>query len=152
MKLLLVSLLLLGASAAYGEIYTWSDARGTDFYTNSVEEIPARYLKKARIWDVATGKKGRLVTAAAPAPQGQGVSPAVPAPVLPSSMPTAPVPVPVSAAPAPTPVPMQMPTGLLPGSAVANPQAAGSEQTRPPSAATHNRRRLPHPPRTQREE
>lgn len=63
MKRFLVLLLVFGASAAYGEVYTWKDARGTVFYTNSLHEIPARYLKKARVLDVATGKKAGLATA-----------------------------------------------------------------------------------------
>ncbi|HBG05321.1 MAG: hypothetical protein A2075_05895 [Geobacteraceae bacterium GWC2_58_44] len=70
MKRFVVLLLLISASAAYGEIYTWKDARGTVFYTNSLNEIPARYLKKARVLDVATGKKGGLATAQQPGVPG----------------------------------------------------------------------------------
>ena len=61
--LLIATLLFAGATAAQGDIYTWKDARGTVFYTNSINEIPARYLSKARVLDVATGKKGGLATA-----------------------------------------------------------------------------------------
>lgn len=72
MKKLLV-LLLLVASTAYGDIYTWQDPRGTLYYTNSLHEIPARYLAKAKLLDVATGKKAPLTGAqlagqAVPAP------------------------------------------------------------------------------------
>jgi len=83
MKLSLIgALLLLSTSAAQAEIYTWQDARGTVFYTNSIHEIPARYLSRARVLDVATGKKGGLATAqpaTPPASAGGGVAPAAPA-------------------------------------------------------------------------
>jgi hypothetical protein len=75
MKRFLVLLLLFGASAAYGEIYTWKDARGTVFYTNSLHEIPARYLRKARVLDVATGKKAGLATAQPSVQGGPAASP-----------------------------------------------------------------------------
>lgn len=61
--------LLLTASAAHAEIYTWR-AGATDFYTNSLDEIPARYLKKARVLVVATGKKGALATELPVSPPG----------------------------------------------------------------------------------
>ena len=64
----LLVLLLFVASTAYGEIYTWKDARGTLFYTNSLYEIPARYRARAKLLDVATGKKVPI-TAVQPAPQ-----------------------------------------------------------------------------------
>ena len=57
------AVLLLSASAAYGDIYTWKDARGVAHFTNSLHEIPAKYLRKARVLDVATGKLGGLATA-----------------------------------------------------------------------------------------
>ena len=69
-KSLAILMMIFGASAAYGEIYTWKDARGTVFYTNSLNEIPARYLKRARVLDVATGKKGGLATAQPGVPAG----------------------------------------------------------------------------------
>ena len=78
MKRFLVLLLVFGASAAYGEVYTWKDARGTVFYTNSLHEIPARYLKKARVLDVATGKKAGLATAQPAIPSAANSAPAVP--------------------------------------------------------------------------
>ena len=71
MKILVV-LLLFVASAAYGEIYTWKDARGTLFYTNSLYEIPARYRSRAKQLDVASGKKSPI---AAGQPGGQAGAP-----------------------------------------------------------------------------
>lgn len=93
-KVLAVLLLLSVASAAYGEIYTWRDTRGTLFYTNSLHEIPARYLKKARVLDVATGKKGGLATAqpvgeAAPASSPGQTPAAYPVATSPSPVPSA---------------------------------------------------------------
>ena len=92
MKRLVVVVLVL-ASAAYGEIYTWKDARGTAFYTNSLDEIPARYRARAQLLDVATGKKAPITAAqpgAAATPGQQGApqqssaqqAPQVPAPQL----------------------------------------------------------------------
>ena len=68
MKIVLVLLLLCAASTAYGEIYTWKGAGGTTYYSNSLSDIPARYLKKARVLDVATGKLGGPATALPAAP------------------------------------------------------------------------------------
>lgn len=92
MNRFLVLLLAFSASAAYGEMYTWNDARGTVFYTNSLHEIPARYLRRARVLDVATGKKGGLaaqqpapVPGQSPAQQAAPVNPAPPAPHVPTA-------------------------------------------------------------------
>ena len=104
MKLFLVLLLVFGAATAYGEIYTWKDAKGTEFYTNSLTEIPARYLKKARVLDVATGKKGALATAQ-PGAAAPNQSSAQPTPAAnPAPPPTAPA-SPVVAAPLPPAAP-----------------------------------------------
>lgn len=73
-KVLTLALMLSTASAAHAEIYTWRDARGTAHYTNSLHEIPARYLRKAKLLDVATGKTAPLSAAQAakaPATTGQ---------------------------------------------------------------------------------
>ena len=82
-----VVLLLLFAYTAYGEIYTWKDARGTAFYTNSLDEIPARFLSRARLLDVATGKKSPI-TASHPGvgatPGQQGPSQQTPVPQAPA--------------------------------------------------------------------
>lgn len=116
--------LTLTAASAFGEMYTWKDSKGTAFYTNSLHEIPARYLKRARVLDVATGKVGGLATAqpvssgttaaAAPAPaaQPQLMQPAA------SALP------PLSAAPLPasTPAPAA-PTRVAPAPGVAEPVA-----------------------------
>ncbi|WP_085814234.1 DUF4124 domain-containing protein [Geoanaerobacter pelophilus] len=99
---LMLLALTLTASAAAAEMYTWKDSKGTTFYTNSLHEIPARYVKRARVLDVATGKKGGPAlehpgTPAAPvaggaSPQQQTpplVQSAVPLPAAPASAPVA---------------------------------------------------------------
>ena len=133
MKLLVVLLALtLSASTALCEIYTWKDSRGTTFYTNSLDEIPTRYQKRARILDVATGKKG------GPAVAQPGV-PAPPAPAAPSPAPlTTPPPAPSAAAPAPVPA--------APNPAIANPAGRSAtptvESSRPQRAGGESRRAL----------
>ena len=133
MKLLVVLLALtLSASTALCEIYTWKNSKGTTFYTNSLDEIPARYQKKARILDVATGKKG------GPAVAQPGV-PAPPAPAAPSPAPlTTPPPAPSAAAPAPVPA--------APNPAIANPAGRSAtptvESSRPQRATGEQRRAL----------
>ena len=91
----IVVLLLLMASTASGEIYTWKDARGTLFYTNSLYEIPARFRSRAKLLDAATGKKLPISAAqpdaGAPATPGQAAAsqPAAPqpAPAQPAAVP-----------------------------------------------------------------
>jgi len=127
-RLLVVLLLIFGASTAYADVYTWKDNRGTDHFTNSLDEIPARYLKKARVWDVATGKKGKLVTAS-PA-GGQAAGPAAPAaaaaaPAAPAANPSEP-----AAAPAP-PQPPPAPASAPP--AVSAPAQPLQQQASPPA-------------------
>ena len=51
MKRVLV-LLLFVAVPAFGEIYTWTDARGTRHYTNSMYEVPERYRAKVKTLDL----------------------------------------------------------------------------------------------------
>ena len=51
MKWMLV-LLLFVAVPAFGEIYTWTDARGTRHYTNSMYEVPERYRAKVKTLDL----------------------------------------------------------------------------------------------------
>lgn len=131
MKLLVVLLALtLSASTALCEIYTWKNSKGTTFYTNSLDEIPARYRKKARILDVATGKKG------GPAVAQPGV-PGAPAPAAPPAAPLAtPPPAPPAAAPAPVPA--------APDPAIANPAGRSAtptvESSRPQRARGESRR------------
>lgn len=67
MKTLLV-MLVFTASAAYGEIYTWTDPRGTVHYTNSINEVPARFRDKVKILDYGMEQKGGT---AAPRQNGQ---------------------------------------------------------------------------------
>jgi hypothetical protein len=78
MKSLLLVVLVFIASAAQGEIYTWTDPRGTAHYTNSMYEIPARFRDKVKVLDYGTEQKGG---AAAPRQndQLQPVKPAEPA-------------------------------------------------------------------------
>src|SRR5512144_3160515 len=47
MKRMLV-LLVFVATAAYGEIYKWTDSRGTAHFTNRMDEIPVRYRAGAK--------------------------------------------------------------------------------------------------------
>ena len=47
MKLLPMVVLLM-ATSAFGEIYTWTDARGAAHYTNRPDEIPARHRARAK--------------------------------------------------------------------------------------------------------
>ena len=78
MKRLVVVLLLFIASTACAEIYTWKDARGTVFYTNSLHEIPARYRSRAKLLDVATGKKSPITAQPAAGQAGPGAAQGAP--------------------------------------------------------------------------
>jgi hypothetical protein len=139
MKTLLVLLVMFGATAAFGEMYTWKDSHGTSFYTNSLYDIPAKYLKKARVLDVATGKKGGFATAQPAAPHSAGAP--TPAPAAPGSAPYA---VPTAAAPAaappvpgdptptatPGPYPVPSATGATPSNLPAREVRQGRAQRR----------------------
>jgi hypothetical protein len=134
MKGIWAALLVLVSTAAYGDIYTWKDSRGTAFYTNSLHEIPARYLKKARVLDVATGKKGGLVTAQPNAPlAGSPPGPAA-----------------GSAAQSPAPIPVATPAPPRPASAasavVAPPPAAVGAPIPQQPLPTRTPRRAPRRP------
>ncbi len=48
MRQMLAVLMLVVASAAHGEIYTWTDSRGTAHFTNRMDEIPVRYREGAK--------------------------------------------------------------------------------------------------------
>ncbi len=141
MKLLVVLLALtLSASAALADIYTWKDSKGTVFYTNSLQDIPARYQKRARILDMATGKKGGPALAqpgvpAPPAPAGQG-APFTAAPATPAAGP-APVP---AAAPAPAPAAPD-PDVANPAARSAAPTVESSRPQRPTGAQIRAQRR-----------
>ena len=47
MKVIAIILVFV-ATAAYGEIYTWTDARGAANYANRMDDVPVRYRAKAR--------------------------------------------------------------------------------------------------------
>ena len=94
-----IPLILLLASAAQGEIYTWTDGQGTAHYTNSLVEVPARYRKRAKTLNIGVEPKSDQAQipangqAQVARPQGQnsqvspnpGVQPSLsgPPPVLP---------------------------------------------------------------------
>lgn len=84
---ILLFILLCTASTACAEVFTWKDRQGITHYTNSVYEIPARYLSRARVLDIATGKKspltpGQLSGQSQPAAGGSGAAAAAPPPAL----------------------------------------------------------------------
>ncbi|QWV92996.1 DUF4124 domain-containing protein [Geomonas oryzisoli] len=144
--LLAVLMVFVSATAACAEIYTWKDNKGTRFYTNSLHEIPARYLKKARVLDVATGKLGGPATAQPPAPAGPASSsaPAPSAPPLlvqqaPPGQPAAPA----QSSPQPVPSAQAAAPGAPGAATAAPPQAAPVVEAAPPSqSATRPRGRL----------
>lgn len=119
-RILVPALLALSVSTAGAEIYTWKDAKGTVHYTNSLHEIPTRYLKRAKVLDVATGKKTGPALAspgvAAPAPSPAPAPIAAPAPAPMPAPPAA-----ASSAPSPAPAPSVAPTTTEPTSAVNTP-------------------------------
>jgi len=126
MKKLSLIILLFAATAYADVMYTWTDARGTRHYVSSQDDIPSRYRARAKMYDVATGRK--LPLSAAPAatknapagPAGAAVQPppqpAMPvAPTAPSTPGGAPQPAPqvvqpVQPAPVAPPVVQQAPT------------------------------------------
>lgn len=133
MKKILVLLLLLSASTVHGEIYTWKDARGTVFYTNSLDEIPARYLNRARVYDVATGKKGGPATAHPPTPQGQSAVQPSPASPAPATQAPPPAPAPVTVAPSmPAGAPVVVAPVPAPSPTLTAPQSRDSGRERRP--------------------
>lgn len=48
MKKVVVALVLIMSSTAYGMVYTWTDSRGDKHYTNKEHEIPMRYRVKVK--------------------------------------------------------------------------------------------------------
>jgi hypothetical protein len=143
MKKIAMTLLLFFASTAYGEIYTWKDSRGTAFYTNSLHEIPARYRSKAKILDVATGKKFPL-TEQPGGPAGPASTQALqPQVQQPSAQATPVQQAPVQRAPAMNTAPSS-PAVATPSPTEAMPAASVTEQRRQAlraqrRAARHNR-------------
>lgn len=145
--LLAVLMLLVSIPAAHADIYTWKDGKGTRFYTNSLHEIPARYLKKARVLDVATGKLGGLATAqpaSASTPSGGAASASAAQPLLVQQSPSGPASPQASLQPPPQPVPAaQAPQASAPAAAAAPPQAAPVAESAPSTQnATRQQGRL----------
>jgi hypothetical protein len=130
----LVLLLLCFASAAYGEIYTWKDARGTLFYTNSLYEIPPRYRSKAKLLDVATGKKRPISATQSGTPAGPTGTP--------GSQPPAQQP-PVQ----PQPLVQQPPNQQLPGQQAPAPSPGYPAQANPTAQTTNPAALQPRPVR-----
>lgn len=48
MKTTFILCLLVFASSAYGEIYSWKDSKGITHYTNKADDIPPRYRAKVK--------------------------------------------------------------------------------------------------------
>jgi hypothetical protein len=139
----LVLLLLCFASAAYGEIYTWKDARGTLFYTNSLYEIPSRYRSRAKLLDVATGKKKPISATPPGAQAGPAGAPGSPAPAQQPIVQQSPVQPPMAQ---PPPVPQPPPVAQAPTLAPRNPALTNpAPQAASPSAPPQRpiRRRVP---------
>lgn len=138
--LLALLLLAFSVSTASADIYTWKDHKGTRFYTNSLHEIPAKYLKRARVLDVATGKIGGLATAQPPAP-AQPTAPATARTPLAQPLPSA------TAQPAASPAPAASPTAAQPAAAAAavspqpepQPQVTTAPASRRPSTFAQRR-------------
>ena len=127
----LVVLLLLIATSASGEIYTWKDSKGTLFYTNSLYEIPARYRSRAKLLDVATGKKSPLT---AEQPGGQPQTAGTP------GAPPAQLSAPLQARPQPSPQQVAAPPPPAQPAQV-NPAATSSRPERPPRSSRNRRLR-----------
>jgi len=58
MKRLLAIMLLMLASSAQADIYTWKDSRGIVHYTNKEYEIPARYKARAKPLNIEAVQAG----------------------------------------------------------------------------------------------
>lgn len=87
----LVVLLVLAATTAQGEIYTWRDSRGTSHYTNDLESIPPRYRSKVK----TLALPGEQKAGSSPVSPGTSSPPAVvPAPPAAESPPITPTPPP----------------------------------------------------------
>jgi len=90
MKRVLV-LLLFVAVPAFGEIYTWTDARGTRHYTNSMYEVPERYRAKVKTLDLGAPPATATPPAATDTPQPPPA--AAPITVMPGTLNATPPPV-----------------------------------------------------------
>ncbi len=68
MKRQLLFLFLL-VTSAHGEVFTWTDGRGTAHYTNSLYEVPARYRAKVKVLNLGPEPKGEGAASVQQAPQ-----------------------------------------------------------------------------------
>ena len=66
-RLLICSLLMV--SSAHGEVFTWTESKGTRHYTSSVYEIPARDRAKAKTLNLGTEPQTDRGPTSQPAPQ-----------------------------------------------------------------------------------
>lgn len=85
MKWLLIILLLV-ATTAQAEIYTWTDRQRTAHYTNSLADVPERYRAKVKVLNL--GPEPTAATSAPPTGSGGAVlqqQPAPPAPAVPAT-------------------------------------------------------------------
>jgi hypothetical protein len=76
-RLLLLSLLI--ATPVHGEIFTWTDGRGTSHYTNSMYEVPTRYRDKVKVLNLGIDTKTDQPAPPPGAPSGpSGIAPQQP--------------------------------------------------------------------------
>ena len=94
MKRLLVVIVLMSASGAQADIYTWKDSRGISHFTNKEYEIPERYKAKAKPLNIEATQPGSASTAQQAVPQA-------PPQATPQAAPPNPAPLPVVRAPIP---------------------------------------------------
>ena len=86
MKWLLI-ILLLAATTAQAEIYTWIDRQGTAHYTNSLADVPERYRAKVKV--LKLGPEPSAATPPPPTGSGGAVLQQQPAPPVPATPATA---------------------------------------------------------------
>jgi hypothetical protein len=96
MKRLLMLMLLMPASGAQADIYTWTDTRGIAHYTNKEYAIPERYRARAKPLHLEAVEPG-----SASMPQQGTPSQPQGTPAAPQAAPSNPAPPPVVSAPAP---------------------------------------------------
>lgn len=89
-KVFLVVMVVLAASFAQGEIYTWTDHRGIAHYTNRMDDVPVRFRNKVKVLVYESEHKPGTP------PAGQQNNPDTP---IPGIKPAESVPAPVNATP-----------------------------------------------------
>lgn len=108
MKRMLVVMLLMAASSAQADVFTWTDVRGVAHYTNKEYEIPKRYKARAKALHIEAVQAG-----GASAPQQAAPPQPVPqpqeTPATPQVAPSNPAPQPAVTAPG-----TQPPSGQTP--------------------------------------